>query len=176
MGSGMETGMEMGGGMDVPAPPTSLKPNEVATAQTLAERGLPPAQIAEILGVDQKVIKEVLEPGPAELGGMGGMRAGNAATNAEPKRSMGSMPMGGMGGMQGSMKEPDPDSNKELLNTICMKITKAALKPGDILYDTEEVTTGFQCTVTVPILGGNYLTTSFVGDVSDDQEEAEESA
>eukprot|EP00746_Dinoflagellata_sp_MGD_P144714 gnl/MRDRNA2_/MRDRNA2_77418_c0_seq1.p1 gnl/MRDRNA2_/MRDRNA2_77418_c0~~gnl/MRDRNA2_/MRDRNA2_77418_c0_seq1.p1 ORF type:complete len:730 (+),score=139.21 gnl/MRDRNA2_/MRDRNA2_77418_c0_seq1:92-2191(+) len=39
---------------------SSLTPQEVVAVQTLAERGTPPAQIAQLLGVDEKAVKLVL--------------------------------------------------------------------------------------------------------------------
>merc|ERR1712188_58012 len=81
----------------------------------------------------------------------------------------------------GLMKQPTPTpsiapSNKNLLGDIVMKVTQSPLQTGSIVYDTVKVQNGYQCTVSMPVLGGEYLTTGFTGNVCAQNIEAENNA
>lgn len=68
------------------------------------------------------------------------------------------------------------NSNKVALNTICMKILRRAMTKGEIVWDTQKVASGYQCTCSVPSLPGEYATTGFTGDVMEKSKDAEQSA
>jgi len=65
---------------------------------------------------------------------------------------------------------------KTKLNNICMKITKRYLQKGETVYEARKVAGGFQATVKLTCLPGDWATRLWAGQVSSLKAKAEQSA
>eukprot|EP00933_Yihiella_yeosuensis_P016202 TRINITY_DN13932_c0_g1_i1.p1 TRINITY_DN13932_c0_g1~~TRINITY_DN13932_c0_g1_i1.p1 ORF type:complete len:322 (+),score=94.36 TRINITY_DN13932_c0_g1_i1:53-1018(+) len=87
----------------------------------------------------------------------------------------------------GGKKEKIPDDEnpamtpKVRLNALCMKINKRALEKGETVYETRQMglskaPAGFQATVQLPCLPGDWSNKMFAGEVVQNKQGAEQSA
>ncbi|CAE8624857.1 unnamed protein product [Polarella glacialis] len=87
----------------------------------------------------------------------------------------------------GAVKKPIPEgenpamTDKVKLNALCMKIAKRALQKGETLYETRQMgigkaPTGYQTTVRLVCLPGEWANKMFAGQVCQNKQSAEQSA
>mmetsp|Transcript_84253 Transcript_84253/g.235969 ORF Transcript_84253/g.235969 Transcript_84253/m.235969 type:complete len:349 (-) Transcript_84253:57-1103(-) len=71
---------------------------------------------------------------------------------------------------------PVHESARTSLNTMLMRYMRRPLAQGDLVYSTVQTALGFQCTVTMPCLTGEYEGLGWAGEVAGKKKEAEENA
>eukprot|EP00927_Polykrikos_kofoidii_P069196 TRINITY_DN64586_c0_g1_i1.p1 TRINITY_DN64586_c0_g1~~TRINITY_DN64586_c0_g1_i1.p1 ORF type:complete len:286 (+),score=51.98 TRINITY_DN64586_c0_g1_i1:101-958(+) len=67
-------------------------------------------------------------------------------------------------------------TDKVKLNSVCMKVARRALMKGDTVYESRPTTGGFQATVTLACLPGEWGNATWAGEVCSTKQAAEQSA
>eukprot|EP00746_Dinoflagellata_sp_MGD_P133414 gnl/MRDRNA2_/MRDRNA2_67099_c0_seq1.p1 gnl/MRDRNA2_/MRDRNA2_67099_c0~~gnl/MRDRNA2_/MRDRNA2_67099_c0_seq1.p1 ORF type:complete len:315 (+),score=55.76 gnl/MRDRNA2_/MRDRNA2_67099_c0_seq1:2-946(+) len=101
---------------------------------------------------------------------------GTIGCKAPHPDAVGQMPAAMGVGVLGGNSASQHYGHKNLLQELVMKITRSKIEQGHIVYDTNKVKAGFQSTVIVPVLGGDFEDTGFTGEVRSTTKEAEQSA
>lgn len=82
----------------------------------------------------------------------------------------------GADGMGASPNVPGETSARSQLNTMLMRYLRQTPSKDDLVYSTVQTALGFQCTVTMPCLGGEWTGLGWAGEVADKKKQAEENA
>lgn len=108
----------------------------------------------------------------AALGGLGPGKTGGKKRKASALGEEGATP----GESANAAATPEVMSSKADLNTICMKITRRALTKEEIVFQTVQTVSGYQCTVSLPCLPNEWSTMAWAGEVADTKKVAEQFA
>lgn len=65
---------------------------------------------------------------------------------------------------------------KVVLNTVCMKLLKRPMQKGEVVYETHQTPIGYQSTVRLPCLPGEWGELAWAGEVAQQQKHAEQNA
>jgi len=65
---------------------------------------------------------------------------------------------------------------KVVLNTVCMKLLHRPMQKGEVVYETHQTPIGFQSTVRLPCLPGEWGELAWAGEVASQQKQAEQNA
>lgn len=96
--------------------------------------------------------------------------------NSKKRKTPGSDPV--LDGLiPGSAADAAPVVNSRMrLNAGVMRIVHKALNKDDIVYNTVQTALGYQCTISVPCLPGEWGTFAWAGEVDNKKKQAEENA
>lgn len=72
--------------------------------------------------------------------------------------------------------DPSGENPKVVLNTALMRILHRALNKDDVVYSTVQTALGFQCTISMPALPGDWGGLAWAGEVANKKKEAEQHA
>jgi len=81
-----------------------------------------------------------------------------------------------MGGLSVGGSDNPALTSKVVLNTVCMKLLKRPMQKGEICYETHQTPIGFQSTVRLPCLPGEWGELAWAGEVAQQQKQAEQNA
>uniref|UniRef100_A0A7S2PZ83 DRBM domain-containing protein n=1 Tax=Zooxanthella nutricula TaxID=1333877 RepID=A0A7S2PZ83_9DINO len=105
-------------------------------------------------------------PTPGDLAGLGG---------GLPDGGLGAglgLPGGGSGGAPNEAQ----DNARVKLNNVLMRVVKRSLTKEDVVYNIAQTTGGYQCTLAIPCLSGEWAGLQWAGDVASKKKQAEENA
>mmetsp|Transcript_58451 Transcript_58451/g.148169 ORF Transcript_58451/g.148169 Transcript_58451/m.148169 type:complete len:401 (-) Transcript_58451:50-1252(-) len=88
---------------------------------------------------------------------------------------MAGMPPGG-GPLEPGLTSNPRLNNKVMLNTALMRILKRPLTKDDVCKNTVQTSLGYQCTISLPGMPGEWAGLAWAGEVAPNQKEAEEHA